>query len=223
MAQNVAKGVKRFRENRREAIYTNAEMARIAAAVEAEPQAWVRVAFTLLMVTGARHREVLSAEWGDFDLESPEPSWTIPAARFKGNRSHTYALDGETAELIQRYREESSVVSPRWLFPNSAGVPRTSLRHQWDRIRTAAGVEQKVLHTFRHTFITGLANQGASAIDLMNIAGHTSIATSMRYVQAADRKRLASVANANQAAIRAAMKRKPETAEVVSLAQEAIR
>lgn len=206
IAANVAKGVRKFREHRREDVFSPAELARISRAISAEREPWVRAAMTLLIVSGARHSEVLEAEWADFHLHDGQTSWIIPADRFKGNRSHAYALDLETAEMLQRYRSEATVISPRWLFPNPSGQgPRVTLRGPWERIRKAACVEGKVLHTFRHTFITGLANQGASAIDLMNIAGHSSVATSMRYVQAADRNRLASLAHTNQAAIRAAM------------------
>lgn len=217
---NLAKGLKRFKENRREAVYSDDEFSRIALAVNQEEQ-WARVAFTLLWITGARHGEVLSAEWSDFDLDGDHPIWRIPADRFKGGRHHAYPLDVDTAELIKAYRADSPVVSPRWLFPKPTGEGhRASLRHPWDRVREAAGIEGKVLHTFRHTFITGLASQGASAIDVMNIAGHKSIATSMRYVQAVDRKRLSAVANEAQASIRAATAKKPKDTVVRLAAPE---
>jgi integrase len=39
-----------------------------------------------------------------------------------------------------------------------------------------------VIHSLRHTFLTGLGESGAEALTIMKLAGHSSIAMSQRYV-----------------------------------------
>ena len=66
-------------------------------------------------------------------------------------------------------------------------------------------------------FLTRLAEGGASAIDIRNTAGHADIATSMKYVHAAETARLRDLLERNRSGIREAMKKKPTSAEVVPI------
>lgn len=77
-----------------------------------------------------------------------------------------------------------------------------------------ANITRGVLHSFRHTFLTRLAESGASAIDIRNTAGHADIATSMKYVHAAENARLRELQEQNSKGIREAMKKRPVNAEV---------
>ncbi len=215
---NPVAGIKKYRENARDVAFTDDELARIARAIGQERETWARTALTLLMVTGARVGEVLGAEWSEFDLADDAPAWRIPAGRMKGGKPHTYTLDPDTVALIQCWRRDAPVISPRWLFPNAKGTgPKDKLQKPWTRIRTAAGVTRGVLHSFRHTFLTRMAEAGATAIDIQNTGGHADIATSMKYVHAAENARLRELQDANRQGIRKAMQGKPKAAEVVAL------
>lgn len=217
-ADNPVAGIRKYRENARDVAFTDDELARIAAAIEQEREAWARTALTLLMVTGARVGEVLAAEWSEFDLGDESPAWRIPAARMKGGKPHTYTLDPDTVALLEGWRRDAPFVSTRWVFPNVRGTgPKDKLQKPWARIKTAAGVTRGVLHSFRHTFLTRLAEGGASAIDIRNTGGHADIATSMKYVHAAENARLRELQDANRKNIREAMKGKPKPDNVVAL------
>jgi integrase len=50
------------------------------------------------------------------------------------------------------------------------------------------------LHALRHTFATRLAEDGASASEIMALLGHASLATSQNYIEATARERRAAVA-----------------------------
>lgn len=213
---NPAMGVRKHRENAREVSFTDDELGRIAAAIEHEREAWARTALQLLMVTGARSGEVLRAEWSEFDLDDAYPAWRISANRMKGGKPHTYPLDPETVELLKHWRSTAPFISPRWVFPDNTGKnPKTSLQKPWARIKQAANITRGVIHSFRHTFLTRMAESGATAIDIKNTGGHADIATSMKYVHAAENVRLRQIQDANRKAIREAMRAKPKDAEIV--------
>lgn len=170
----------------------------------------------LLMVTGARSSEVLQAEWSEFDLDDAQPAWRVVADRMKGGKPHTYPLDSETVALLRHWRATAPFLSPRWVFPDNTGKnPKSSLQKPWARIKEAANITRGVIHSFRHTFLTRMAESGATAIDIKNTGGHADIATSMKYVHAAENARLRELQDANRKGIREAMKRKPKEAEVV--------
>lgn len=217
-SDNPAAGVTKHRENSREVAFSDDELGRIARAIPDEREAWARTALTLLMVTGARVGEVLKAEWSELDLDDSAPAWRIPAGRMKGGKPHTYTLDPDTVELIKAWRTSAPFVSTRWVFPDAKGTnAKTSLQKPWTRIKTAAKVTRGVLHSFRHTFLTRLAEGGATAIDIRNTGGHADISTSMKYVHAAENARLRDLQDANRRGIREAMTKAPKEAEVVPL------
>jgi integrase len=58
--------------------------------------------------------------------------------------------------------------------------------HVWRRIRKKMGLEQDkefVLHSFRHTFASTLANAGTDAFRLQCVMGHKSMSSTQRYVR----------------------------------------
>jgi integrase len=54
----------------------------------------------LLLLTGARHKEIAGARWGEIDLANRV--WTVPAERFKSNATHIVPLVGAAVEIIER-------------------------------------------------------------------------------------------------------------------------
>ena len=64
----------------------------------------------------------------------------------------------------------------------------------------AAGLQDRVptganLHALRHTFATRLAEDGATASEIMALLGHASLATSQNYIEATGREQRAAVAS----------------------------
>ncbi|HET8973116.1 MAG TPA: integrase arm-type DNA-binding domain-containing protein [Pseudolabrys sp.] len=59
-----------------------------------------KLAFELLIITGARTSEVLGARWAEMDLDSAV--WTIPADRMKMRREHRVPLAPRAIEIIER-------------------------------------------------------------------------------------------------------------------------
>jgi integrase len=67
---NPAKGIERFKEDRRETWFSREQLQALALALENYAEQDAADALRLLIVTGARPGEVIGAEWPMFDLDS---------------------------------------------------------------------------------------------------------------------------------------------------------
>ena len=70
------------------------------------------------------------------------------------------------------------------VFPGDNGNAflATSLNYLHSKVRAKLALPSDfVLHSFRHTLLTRLGEQGVDAFTIMKIAGHASITTSQKY------------------------------------------
>ena len=84
-----------------------------------------------------------------------------------------------------------------FVFTGKTGIPLTAnvLQSTWQRVRATVGRHDLHLHDLRHTGLTLAVATGATTVDLMHRAGHSSSVAAMRYQHATkDRDRL--IANA---------------------------
>ncbi len=83
-----------------------------------------KLAFELLILTGARTSEVLGARWDEVDLENAV--WTIPAERMKARREHRVPLAPRAVEVLARAKELSC--GSEFVFPSrSARKPLSNM------------------------------------------------------------------------------------------------
>ena len=68
--------------------------------------------FTVLTV--ARTGEVIGARWEEIDLD--EQTWTVPARRMKGGKSHTIPLSRRAAAILQ---ELKPIQMSEFIFPGT--------------------------------------------------------------------------------------------------------
>lgn len=141
--ENPASGLPHYRENPpRARVLTDEELARLVAAVEAEEDLAVRTCFRLLLETGCRLGEALSAKWEDLDLQ--ERRWRLPSP--KAGNPQTIALAPETAAwLAQTPRSGAYVV------PGEKGR-RFDVKRPWQRLKDRAGLDGVTVHDIRRTF-----------------------------------------------------------------------
>ena len=82
----------------------------------------VRCALRLAPLVFVRPGELRQAEWSEFDLDSAEPVWRIPAAKMKSRVEHLVPLSRQAVAIL---RELAPLTGEgRYVFPNDRGSHR---------------------------------------------------------------------------------------------------
>ena len=139
----------------------------------------LRYIVPMLILTGARKREVLDARWADFDIERHQ--WRIPVTK-TGKARFVPISDGAIKLLASIPR----INGCSWAFANPKTCkPFVSIFYSWDTARQSAGLSDVRLHDLRHSFASFLVNAGRSLYEVQKILGHTQIKTTQRYAHLA--------------------------------------
>ena len=179
---NPARGIERHAENKRERFLTPAEIARLGEALTAHSEKVSANAIRLLLLTGARRGEVLSATWDQFDLNTGV--WVKPYTGTKQKREHRVPLSAPALALLTAMKAEANV-SRRFLFPSTNGA-LTEIKKSWAAVCRAAGIEGVRVHDLRHTYASVLASSGLSLPIIGALLGHSQPATTARYAHLLD-------------------------------------
>jgi integrase len=139
---NPCKGVSRNREDARKRYLKPDELERLTKALAEYPDQDAADVFRLLLLTGARRGEVLSATWDQFDLK--EGVWTKPATATKQKQRHEVPLNAPARQLLAR-RLSKQDASP-WVFPGRSAHHRINLHRSWGLICKAAGITGLRIH-----------------------------------------------------------------------------
>ncbi len=202
LADNPAMGVERYREQGRERFLTSDEFARLGDALaegetvglpwavdETKPGAkhapkaenrrvkldpFAVAAIRLLILTGARLREILDAQWSQVDLERG----VIFLADSKTGRKPVYLSAAALSILAALPRIEGN----RHIVAGAKdGAPRADLKKPWSAVTRAAGLEGLRLHDLRHSFASIGAGGGLGLPVIGKLLGHSQAATTHRY------------------------------------------
>lgn len=174
---NPASRVRFFREVKRDRFVRPDELPRLWKALQNEPNHYVRGAFFIALLTGARKSEVLGMKWDDLDLR--QGLWRIPDT--KAGRPHTLPLPRAVVdELIKLPRLDGNpyVFVGRWGRRNLNNVSKP-----WRRIRKEAGLDDVRLHDLRRTLGSWLVAAGASLPLIGKALNHSQPATTAIYAR----------------------------------------
>jgi integrase len=196
---NPCKGVPLMEENNKMERYLSVEEAqRLYAAVCKSENAMLKYIVPMLILTGARKREVLDAKWNDFDLD--RRAWRIPITK-SGRARHVPLSDGALSVLASMPRQ----VGVDWAFANpETGKPYVSIYYAWNTARQNVGLSDVRMHDLRHSFASLLINSGRTLYEVQHILGHTQVKTTQRYAHLSQDTLLAA-ANSATTALGAAM------------------
>jgi site-specific recombinase XerD len=144
-----------------------------------------RVRFGL--ATGLRPGELAYLSWEDVDLEmgiirivSKPPLWII-----KTKQERTVPLNKTALAILQGLDMKKK--GP-WVFSNTE-KPVKSVKKALAAAAEKAGIKKKVTpNMMRHTFATLALMKGADVKSVMEIMGHTDIATTQKYLHAIKEK-----------------------------------
>ena len=201
---NPTRGIRAFRENRRERFLSSEELAQLGEAIrEAEtdgtpydideskpaakhapkPQnrrvkidAYTAAALRLLILTGARLREILHLKWQYIDFE--RGLLLLPDSK-TGRKA---IILNTPALLILQSLERSGeyvIVSER------DDRPRADLNRPWRTISKRAQLPGVRIHDLRHTHASVGAGAGLSLPIIGKLLGHTQPSTTQRYAHLA--------------------------------------
>ncbi len=146
------------------------------------------LALQLLICTGARKSEILTARWEY--LHMSERILTVPLA--KSGKAHHIPLSDEACRIIEKLAKNKR--SP-WIFPNKSGEKHiSSLFFIWDKIRRKLHIPDVRIHDLRHSFASLLVTSGSSLYEVQKILGHHNPKITMRYAHLSQ-KSLVDVAN----------------------------
>lgn len=177
--------------------------------VDSAPRSWPqmeRAAILLSVLAGPREAELLALNIADI-RDTPQGP-VVQIRRAKGDKPRTVPIEGSMVEVIEDYlrsreslfgagRPRAAVEYPlrRFapddpLFVGSDGrrLTRGSLSYRIRRAYKRAGIsppDGALLHAFRHSFATQLADTGIDTFKLRALLGHSSLTSTQRYIDAA--------------------------------------
>jgi len=182
-SDNPCKGVERNQENKRHRYLTGAEISRLSAALAELADQSAANAVRLLLLTGARRGELLTAKWADVDLEASV--WTKPASTTKQAALHRVPLSAAAAQLLTEMQAQAGD-DAEWIFPARGGGHRPHINEAWIRVRKAAKLPGVRLHDLRHTYASVLVSAGLSLPVIGSLLGHSTPVTTHRYAHLTD-------------------------------------
>ena len=142
-------------------------------------------AIRLLLLTGARLREILHLRWTDVDLERG-----VAVLQSSKTGRKPLMLGSAAVDVLTKVPKTSAYVIAGQIQTDEKGWPvdrpRADLNRPWKRIRKHAGLEDVRLHDLRHTFASIGAGRGIGLYAIGQLLNHASPTTTKRYAHLAD-------------------------------------
>ena len=161
--------------NARERFLSTADADRLLIALGASDNPQLKPIVGLLLLTGARKTELLTAQWQHVDLE--RKAWFIPTTK-TGKPRHV-PLSQAAIAIIEKL---PTFKDCPWLVPNPATLkPYVTLKRGWNTARSAAGLPGLRIHDLRHSAASLMINAGVDLFAVGRVLGHTDHKSTMRY------------------------------------------
>ena len=134
---------------------------------------------------GLRLGEIRALRWDDFDRRTDRI--TIGRAMWQDTEGTTKGWNLRTIPLTKRLTaalRELRHLRGKYILADADGEPLTMEMMRWNlpRLCKRAGILPIGWHALRHTFCSHLALGGAPARVIQELAGHSSLATTLRYM-----------------------------------------
>lgn len=174
--RNPTRGVPRKPlNNARERFLTTEEAARLRIAVAESQNPQLKYIVGLLLLTGARVRELLDARWEHVNVE--RRAWLIPTS--KTGRSRHVPLSSDALTIIAALPRFKGCP---WLVPNPDTLkPFVSITHAWHRAIRVAKLQGLRIHDLRHSAASFMVNSGVDLFAVGKVLGHASYQSTQRY------------------------------------------
>jgi integrase len=168
--------------------------------VEAAQKIDARIHIMVLLAgsAGMRRGEIMALKWSDLDLKRRliqvqrsiwEGHETVP----KGGKGRVVDMTSSLADALGKHRH---LRGERVLYADDGRALTNKIVRSWlSRAQRAAGIEVTgAIHRLRHTFCSMLAAEGAPPLAIQELAGHSHITTTMKYMHLSPTTRGAAIA-----------------------------
>lgn len=169
--------IKKFPEVSRDRFVKPDELPRLWKALNAEKNVFVRVAFLVSLLTGARRDEVLTMQWTDLDIQ--QSLWSIPTT--KAGRPHVIPIPVPVMKELTRLPRLANnpyVFVGRWGKGHLVNITKP-----WTRIKQVAGLHDVRIHDLRRTLGSWLVAQGHSLPLIGKTLNHSNMSTTQVYAR----------------------------------------
>lgn len=185
---NPCKGLEKYPEEKRERFLTKQELDHLhevlndAEAKSTENRYFI-AAIRLLLMTGARLREITTLKWSYIDLETGKLNLPISKTGKK-----TIPLSDKATDYLREMLRDGMRVdeNPYVIVGAKPGRHFVEMQSPWRRIRKKAGLEDVRIHDLRHSFASFAINDGIHLQMVGKLLGHTQAQTTMRYAHLSD-------------------------------------
>lgn len=161
--------------NARDRFLSSSEAARLLHATGKSVNTQLKNIVGLLLLTGARKRELLDARWEHINCE--RRAWFIPTS--KTGKSRHVPLSQAAIDIINQLPRWEKCP---WLLPNpKTKKPYTDIKHPWEKARKEAGLDGLHIHDLRHSAASYMVNAGIDLFAVGRILGHADHQSTMRY------------------------------------------
>lgn len=176
---NPTKGIKRFKEEKRERYLSAPELSRFFIAVGEEPSEMMRDFFLVLLFTGARSGEVRSMKFSNLDIKAK--IWRLGRHDTKTDDSRVVVLPTPVIAILAR-RENALQEGAKYVFKSHGKSGHLQEpKRAWSRILGQAKITDFRIHDLRHTWASWMVAQGVSLPIIQKALGHQSITSTAIY------------------------------------------
>jgi integrase len=188
---NPAREIKRRgKVSHRTTAWSDAQIKEIWQALETEVNKPTELAVKLLMLTGCRRCEITSLEQSEVTLDEKTGTGAIelPPHRTKTNKRHYVYLPPLAADLVKQAiaasTNEKFVFGHKWKFKEGCPINEDTVSKTFTALLKKLGIPG-VLHTCRHTVMTGCLKLGGEYSVVESLLNHAPAGTGAVYAKAA--------------------------------------
>ena len=145
-----------------------------------------RLVLLALVTTGVRRAELVALNWGDLELDEPQPSLLV--RRGKGEKPRRQPVPEALAAELRALRADRHPAAEEPVFCGLRGgrLQPTILAGIVRRSAKRAGIDKHVTaHTLRHTAATWLRQATGDTRLVAEYLGHADLSTVSRYAHVA--------------------------------------
>ena len=189
---NPCRGIKEFElNNQRQIFLSKTQTKKLLNEVNKSSNIHLKYIVPMLLLSGARKREVLDAKWNDFDMLNN--LWTIPIT--KNGKKRILPVTKPLQTILNQIPKDKTP----YLFASPLTLkPYISIYQSWNSARIKANLKEVRMHDLRHTYASALVNAKCSLYEVQILLGHSTAKMTQRYAHLSNESLMRAASNAGR-------------------------